>query len=76
MLLRASGQHTGDEYDLTAVLDDQLRVHGVTGLRVVDALIMPTMPSANTHAATLMVAEKASDMIRGLSPQPRVEGVA
>lgn len=62
--------------DLTAVLDDQLRVHGVTGLRVVDASIMPTMPSANTHAATLMVAEKASDMIRGLSPQPRVEGVA
>ena len=62
--------------DPTAVTDDQLRVHGVTGLRVVDASVMPTMPSANTHAATLMVAEKASDMIRGQSPLPRVEGVA
>ena len=37
---------------------------------------MSTMPSANTHAATLTVAETASDMIRGLSPLPRVEGVA
>ena len=50
--------------DPMAVVDDRLRVHGLDGLRVVDASIMPTMPSANTNAATYMVAEKASDMIR------------
>lgn len=49
--------------DANAVVDDQLRVHGITGLRVVDASIMPTIVSANTNAATLMIAEKASDMI-------------
>lgn len=46
-----------------AVVDDRLRVHGLDGLRVVDASIMPAIPSANTYAATMMVAEKASDMI-------------
>ncbi len=48
-----------------AVVDEQLRVHGIAGLRVVDASIMPTIPSANTHAPTVMIAEKASDMILG-----------
>jgi choline dehydrogenase len=56
----------GPRSDPSAVVDDQLRVHGVRGLRIVDASIMPNVPSANTYASTLMVAEKASDMIRGL----------
>jgi len=51
--------------DPTAVVDDQLRVRGLESLRVVDASIMPTMPSANLNASVLMLAEKAADMIRG-----------
>jgi choline dehydrogenase len=51
--------------DPTAVVDDQLRVRGLEGLRIVDASIMPTMPSANLNASVLMLAEKAADMIRG-----------
>ena len=48
-----------------AVVDDRLRVHGLQGLRVVDASVMPRMISANLNASTLMIADKASDMIRG-----------
>jgi choline dehydrogenase len=66
----------GPASDPSAVVDDQLRVHGLQGLRVVDASIMPNMPSANTYAATMMIAEKASDMIRGRPPLAPVEGVA
>jgi choline dehydrogenase len=47
------------------VVDDQLRVHGLQGLRVVDASIMPRMISANLNASTLMIADKASDLLRG-----------
>lgn len=54
----------GPESDPTAVVDHELRVRGIDGLRVIDASVMPTMPSANTNAATLMIAEKGAAMIR------------
>jgi choline dehydrogenase len=49
--------------DSSSVLDPQLRVRGVKGLRVIDASVMPKITSANTNAATLMVGEKGSSMI-------------
>lgn len=49
--------------DSMAVVDSELRVRGLGGLRVVDASVMPTMVSANTNAATIMIAEKGSDLI-------------
>ena len=58
----------GPASDPTAVVDHELRVHGVEALRVVDASVMPRMISANLNASTLMIAEKASDAIRGRPP--------
>ena len=51
--------------DPMAVVDAELRVHGIGALRVVDASIMPAVVSGNTNAATIMIGEKAADMMRG-----------
>jgi choline dehydrogenase len=50
--------------DAEAVVDTELRVRGVEGLRVVDASVMPTVPRGNTNAPTIAIAERAADLIR------------
>ena len=55
-----------------AVVDPELKVHGLDGLRVCDSSIMPTINSSNTNAATIMIGEKASDLVRRLDPLPAV----
>ena len=60
----------GKTDDKMAVVDEQLRVQGLQGLRVADSSVMPTIPSANICAATMMIAEKAADLIRGIVPPP------
>ncbi len=67
----------GPDSDPMAVVDAECRVMGVEGLRVVDASIMPSIPSCNLNAPTIMLAEKAADLIRGREPlaAPRRPGL-
>lgn len=53
----------GPRTDTLSVVDDRLRLHGLRGLRIADASIMPTIPSANTYASSMAIGEKAADMI-------------
>ena len=55
----------GPATDKSSVVGDQLKVHGLQNLRVIDASVMPSMPSANTYSATMVIAEKGADLIRG-----------
>jgi choline dehydrogenase len=58
---------------LTSVLDPELRVRGVDGLRVVDASVMPTVPRGNTNAPVIAIAERAADLISGRAPLAALE---
>jgi choline dehydrogenase-like flavoprotein len=68
---RLAGQsvyHPTSTCAMGAVVDSELRVFGIDGLRVADASVMPTITRANTNAATIMIAEKAADLIRSRTP--------
>ena len=63
IITRHDGSCSGGHLDL--------KVHGLSGLRVCDASVMPRVPSCNTNAPTIMIGEKAADIIRELPPLPR-----
>ncbi|MBT7231782.1 MAG: choline dehydrogenase, partial [Rhodospirillaceae bacterium] len=56
--------------DPASVVDPEMRVRGIEGLRVVDASVMPDLVGGNINACVMMIAEKASDIIRGKTPLP------
>ena len=58
------------------VVDGELRVHGVAGLRVADAAVMPSVPRGNTNAPTIAIAERAADLVRGRVATPALTGAA
>ena len=69
--VRRAGQsvyHPTSTCAMGSVVDSELRVLGTTALRVVDASVMPTITRANTHAPTVMIAEKAADLILSRTP--------
>jgi choline dehydrogenase-like flavoprotein len=69
--VRRAGQsvyHPTSTCAMGAVVDPELRVYGTSSLRVVDASVMPTITRANTHAPTVMIAEKAADLIQSRTP--------
>jgi choline dehydrogenase len=68
--------HPTSSCAMGSVVDGDLRVYGVEGLRVADASVMPEITRGNTNAATIMIAEKAADLIRSGSPAPATAGVA